>query len=175
MSTPPPVEFKVIDVICDLIKQQLAIDQEHVWIYNQKKRIPDEPGLFVEVSFVRAKPFGTASVCQDDDAGNFTEFQSTNMQEQYRIALYSRDESAFTRAPEVIFAITGILAQQACEKFEFKFADIPDEFVDVSFLEASARLFRQEISFNAIRVHNGQRVIEYFDKFNNPPDLHVNK
>ena len=175
MSTPLPVEFKVIDVICNLIKQQLALDDSRVWSYNQKTKIPNDPGLFIEVAFVRAKPFATASVCQDDDAGNFTEFQSTNLQETYTIALYSRDESAFTRAHEVIFALTGTLAQQACETYEFKFSDIPTAFIDVSFLEASARLFRQEITFNALRVKTGQRVIDYYDTFTIPPELHVNK
>lgn len=175
MSTPAPVEFKIIDVICDLVKEQLGLAQNRVWIYNQKARIPDSPGLFVEVVFNRARPFGATSVCCDDSAGNFTEYQSTNVQETYTIELYSRDESAFDRAPEVIFALTGVLAQQAQETYGFKFGDIPTDFHDLSFIEASARLFRQAISFNALRAHNGHRVIEYFDKFSIPPSIHVNK
>lgn len=174
MSTPAPVDFKIIDVICDLIKTQLALPQNRVWIYNQKARIPDSPGLFVEVAFNRSRAFGASSVCCDDNAGNFTEYQSTNVQETHTIELYSRDESAFSRAHEVIFALTGIAAQQAQETYGFKFGDIPTDWNDLSFIEASARLFRQAISFNALRAHSGQRVIEYFDKFSIPPSIHVN-
>jgi hypothetical protein len=175
MSTPAPVDFKIIDVICDLIKAQLALPQERVWIYNQKARIPDSPGLFVEVVFNRSKPFAATSVCRDDAVGNFTEYQSTNVQETYTVELYSRDESAFTRSPEIIFALTGARAQQAQETYGFKFGDIPTDFHDLSFIEASARLFRQAITFNALRPHNTERVIEYFDKFSIPPSIHVNQ
>jgi len=175
MSTPAPTNFEIIDVICNLLKLQLDLDDKHVWIYNQKQKIPNEDGLFISVAFFSSKPFGVSSVCGDDEAGNFTETQSSNVQETYKIVLYSRDESAKARAWEAHLALTGVLSQQMQELYCFKFAQLPTDFTDTSAVEASARLFRQDITFNAIRSRTKTRVINYFDKFNIPPELHINQ
>jgi len=42
-------------------------------------------------------------------------------------------------------------------------------------VEASARLFRQELIFNAIRSYTKTRVISYFDKFSIPPTIITNQ
>lgn len=175
MSTPLPAEFKIIDIICDLLRNQLALTEEQVWIYNQKRDIPNTPGLFIEVGLVATKPFATASHCADDEAGNFCEFQSLNVQETYYIHLFSRDESAFSRAWEVSLALSGVISQQAQETYGFRFGQIPTSFLDASFLEASARLFRQDLTFNALRSYSKTRVIQYFDQFNIPPIIHPNQ
>lgn len=175
MSTPTPVEYKVIDVICDLLKSQMTLTDEQVWIYNQKRDIPKSPGLFIEVEFMASKPFGVRSFCDDDEYGNFTEFQSSAVQETYALRLFSRDESALTRAWEAHLALSGVASQQLQEQYCFKLAQLPVSFTDESFLEASARLFRQGLIFNALRSYYKTRVISYFDKFHIPPTLHVNQ
>lgn len=177
MSTPlPPVQydFKIIDLICDLLKDQMDLSDEQVWIYNQKRDIPRTPGLFIEVAFLASKPYGISSQCDDDADGNFCEQQTSYMQETYTVILYSRDESAFTRAPEVLMALGGVAAQQIMEQYCFKLGPIPIAFVDTSAVEASARLFRQDITFQALRSYVKTRVLAYFDQFNIPPDIHPN-
>jgi len=175
MSTPAPTNFEIIDVLIDLIKNQLDLTDSQIWIYNQKVKIPNDPGLFVEIAFISARPFGVSSICSEDDAGNFIETQSVNQQETYKIVLYSRDESAKTRAWEAHLALSGVLSQQAQEQFSFKIAQLPTGFIDTSAVEASARLFRQDLTFQCIRSRTKIRVINYFDQFNIPPDIHVNQ
>lgn len=174
MSTPTPVEFKIIDLICNLLKEQMDLSSQRVWIYNQKMKIPNDAGLFVEVRFVAAKPYGSNYECKDDEAGNFTEFQTLNQMEIYGITLYSRDESAFSRAHEVLMALTGVAAQQIQEQYHFKIGQLPASFTDTSNLEASANLFRQDLVFHTIRAYEKRRVIQYFNQFNIPPEIHVN-
>lgn len=164
MSTPAPQDYEIIDVICDLVRGDMDLDEQRVWIYNQKMNIPDSPGLFVDVAFTGARPYGANSLPVETDSG-LSETQSVNVQETYSINLYSRDESAFSRAWEVTAALTGNSAEQAMELHNFQFGQIPTSFVDTSFLEASARLFRQTISFNALRVRSKTRAISYYDKF----------
>jgi len=175
MSTPAVETFQIADVICDLIKDQLSLDDSQVWIYNQKARIPNEPGLFVTVELQAARSFGTSSLCGNDDAGNFCEFQSVNMQEIYVVKLFSRDESALQRAPEVQMALSGVAAQQMCEQYCFRLGPLSVNVVDTSAVEASARLFRQDITFNALRHYNKTRVIDYYDRFSIPPSIHTNQ
>lgn len=164
MSTPAPVEYEIIDIVCNLVRTQLDLSEQRVWIYNQKMTISDAAGLFVDVAFTGAKPFGANTRPLATDEG-LSEIQSVNVQETYTINLYSRDESAFLRAWEVIAALTGDASEKAQEEYSFQFSQIPTGFVDTSFLEASARLFRQTITFNAIRLRTKTRVISYYDKF----------
>ena len=175
MSTPVPVEYKVIDVVCQLLKSQLDLTDEQVWIYNQKRDIPRGSGLYIEVEFLSSKPFGVRTHCDNDEYGNFTEYQSSAVQETYAIRLFSRDESALSRAWEAHLALTGVASQQLQEQYCFKLADLPMSFSDESFLEASARLFRQGITFNALRAYHKQRIISYYDRFQIPPTIHVNQ
>jgi hypothetical protein len=175
MSLPTPIDFKILDVLCTLIKDQMDLPDTSVWIYNQKRMIPHDPGLYVEVALRSMRPFGSNSQHQDDDAGNFTEYQFVNVQETYGITLYSRDESAITRAYEVVMALSGVLSQQLQETYSFHLGPIPPEFKDTSEVEASARLFRQELIFNAIRSYTKTRVISYFDKFSIPPTIITNQ
>jgi len=175
MSLPAPTNFKILDVLCDLIKDQMDLPNDSVWIYNQKWMIPSKPGLYVEVALRGTHPFGSNSQHQDDEAGNFTEYQFVNVQETYGITLYSRDESAITRAHEVVMALSGVLSQQLQETYNFHIGPLPPEFRDTSEVEASARLFRQELIFNAIRSYTKTRVISYFDKFSIPPTIITNQ
>jgi len=175
MSEPAPTDYKIIDVIIDVLTFHMDLSEDQIWIYNQKRKIPDAPGLFIEVAFVGSRPFGSNIFCDDDEVGNFCEFQAVNVQEAYKIILYSRDESAFSRSHEVLFAMNSNAMQQACEKNHFHIGRIPPSFIDTSAVEASARLFRQDLDFQTLRHYTKKRVIDYFDQFNIPPDLHVNQ
>jgi hypothetical protein len=150
------------------------MSQDRVWIYNQKYTIPNDPGLFVEVACLGRKVFSNQIRSDEDEAGNFCEFQSMNVQEINTVRLYSRDESAYTRAHEVVFALNSTEAQQMAEAYSFKFGFIPTGFTDTSFLEASARLFRQDLTFQILRMYTKKRVIEYYDKFPIPPEIYTN-
>jgi hypothetical protein len=174
MSEPLPVDYKIIDVLVDILTFHMDLREDQIWIYNQKRKIPETSGLFIEVAFVGTRPFGSNSYQDEDEVGNFCEFQAVNVQEAYKIVLYSRDESAFTRAHEVLFAINSNAMQQACEKYSFHVGRIPHSFIDTSAVEASARLFRQDLDILTLRHYTKKRVIDYFDKFNIPPNIHVN-
>lgn len=175
MSTPAPVEYEINTLLCSLIQSGLALSDQHVWIYNQKQNIPDRAGLFVCVSLTGAKPFGNNARPQTQPNGDFVEIQSVNVQETYTVTLYSRDESAYSRAWEVLAALGGNAAQQLQERYHFQIANLPTAFVDTSALEASARLFRQDITFNAIRLRSKTNVIEYYNKFQVPPAIFTNQ
>ena len=175
MSTPAPTDYKIIDVIVQVLTAHMGLTSDQIWIYNQKRIIPNSSGLFIEVAFVGSRPFGSNVFCDDDEVGNFCEFQATNQQESYKIVLYSRDESAFTRSHEVLFALNSTAMQQACEQYQFHIGRLPTSFIDTSAVEASARLFRQDLDFNALRQYTKKTVIDYFNQFNIPPELHVNQ
>jgi hypothetical protein len=174
VSQPTPVAYNAADVLGNLIIQQLGLSVDRVHLTNQKFDIPDDDDLFVEVRLLSQRFFGFGSVTEDDDDSIFTEYQTSQAQEVYAIALFSRNESAFQRAFEVQMALSGVAAQQAQELYSFHIAPLPQQFNNLSALEASANLYRLELPVTILRAYFKKRALEYYDTFNIPPDITVN-
>jgi len=174
-----PQEFELIKVLAELLRTELdlTVAPPRVFIYNQKWNIPDDDGLFVNVSFLSDRVFSSNSTIVNDplsDTG-MTEELSTNVQETYQIDVFSRDNSARLRKHEVIFALRSLAAQQACETYSFKIGSIPSSFIDLSQIEASARLNRYALRFNLLRGYSRTKSIDAFTNFTIPPSLIVNQ
>ena len=170
MPTPLPQQPELITILAGIIERELDLQEKgRVFIYNQKYTIPSDPGLFIDIAFDRSRPFGSSLRYRNDDQGRLVEEQYQCAQETYTVNLFSKNEEALRRSHEVIFALHGTYAQQQAEKYSFKFGFIPTNFVDVSAAEAAARLNRYSLTFNVLRSYSRNRVVEYFDKIQNPP------
>lgn len=153
-----------------LLVTELDLAADRVFIYNAKWNIPTDDGLFALVSFVREKPYSTAKWHESTDAG-LTEVQEIAVQETYSIDLFSRSTDARERRQDVIFALNSDAAQRMCEENSMKLGDIPTTFLDVSEVEASARLNRYRLTFNVLRLQRRERVAPYYDQFTDPTFL----
>jgi hypothetical protein len=58
--------------------------------------------------------------------------------------------------------------------YNFKIANLPTNFQDVSAVEATARLNRYDLDFNILVAYTRSRATPYFDKFTTSPALLVN-
>lgn len=175
MSEQPTTLFNTLDALVQLIREELDLLPEHVTIYNQKSRLPNGDGLFVEIEPLSSRTISSGRNCDTDDAGNFCEFLFANKQETYAIKLFSRNEEALTRVPDVDMALHSTRAQQLCEQYNFNLGPLSTGATDTSAVEASARLFRQDLVVVVNRHYAKKRVISYFDRFSIPPNIHVNQ
>ena len=166
---------EIIKVVADVIQSEMELGNDRVYLYNQKWRIPPDEGLFVIVGFLTSKPFGAKTWYENDPITNeLLEVQSVNQQETYTIDLMSRDSSARIRKQEVILALNSTFCQQMMEQYNFKIANLPSSFVDVSELEATAILNRYQLAFNALVVYRKVKSVQFFDQFQIPPVVHTN-
>jgi hypothetical protein len=171
-----PLKPELIVAICGLIESQLDLPPKRVYVYNSKWEIPKDDGLFVSVGYLGERPFGVSMHFENhpDDESEMIEVQTMNTQEHYSIDVFSRNTSARERKHEVIFALNSTEAERLCEQYSFKFGNLPTSFVDVSSVEASARLNRYSISFNLLRAHERRRAIESYNSFTGSPSLVIN-
>ena len=42
-----------VSIVREIIKDQLSLSDEQIWIYNQRIKIPDTKGLFIRFLFVQ--------------------------------------------------------------------------------------------------------------------------
>lgn len=168
-------EPDTVKLIAELIQKEMSAPAGIVQIYNQKRRLPLRKGFMVDVAIIGDRPFGGSTRQQENPTtGDLVETSTVNNQEMIQIDIFSYDDSARRRRAEIIFALSGNAAQQLSEKWAFKIGTIPTSFVDVSEVEASARLNRYAITINVLRAYSRTLVIEHFDKFGIPPAITVN-
>lgn len=158
-------------LLAQLFRDYMSLKEDHVLIYNQKFKLPDDPGIFVTVAFLAEKTFGTNKRYKDnpETAGGRIEVISISKQQTYTVNIFSKDETALERKDEIVAALVSDRCQQMAEKHAFRVAPQPLSFVDLSATEGATRLNRYAITFNVLCWSTSERLIEYFDKFQNPP------
>ncbi len=158
-------------LLAQLFRGYMTLEEEQVLIYNQKFKLPESKGIFISIAFLAEKTFGTNKNYKDtpEAAGGRVEVISIAKQETYTVNIFSKDETALERKDEIVAALVSDRCQQMAEKHSFRVAPQPLSFVDLSAVEGGARLNRYAITFNVLCWSTSERLIEYFDKFTNPP------
>ena len=95
-------------IICDIIKDGMALKDDQIWVYNQRRSIPEDKRLYITVGVMTMKPYG-----------NNKTFNATTLNDE--LSQYITDSSArdnFCRAlinQLVNFSFEGIFQQRfAC-------------------------------------------------------------
>jgi hypothetical protein len=158
-----------VQIVCDILKTGLGLDDEHIWIYNQRRDIPTGDGIFVTVGVQSIVPYGNnrRSVAT---SGGMAEEVSQQFQETLSINVFSHDNAAAMRLGEVLGALNSTYSAQRQAAESFQLAAVPTSINDTSFLEGTSILYRFSITVRAIRAYSTQGAIEYFDTF---PDLKI--
>lgn len=175
-------------VIIDILKEEMNIDDNHIWIRNQNKKIPPEDGLFVVVGMVYSKTYGAVTqyvpktITPEEPAEPYEileQQQSVQTVDSIQIDIVSRDNSAITRRWEVIAALNSLYSEQQQEGDSFKISHIPTNFVNSSSAEGGSNLNRFSIVVNCFVWYkkykdlvkdNDDGINSYYDSFTTRAD-----
>ena len=127
-----------IDIVCDVIQQELGLEDTQVMEYNEEFMIPTVPGIFIVASIVNDKILAVENSLDAD--GN--EVQEVAMMSMIQIDIMSKNQEARERRIEVVAALGSMYAQEQYINNSMKVGRIPADFVDTSALEESARMNR---------------------------------
>lgn len=155
-----------VSIVREIIKDQLSLTEDQIWIYNQRVKIPDTKGLFVAVSRVGSKIYANNS----SYAGNTTDLvedQFVANLETISIDALSQDTSALEYYPDILMSLRSTKAQQEAEKYGMRFDSIPFSTSDLSTQEGTSMIYRINISFPVYRTYYTSRTIDYYDSFSN--------
>lgn len=151
-----------IDLVREIIKHELDIEDERINIYNQKWKIPPDDELFVVLEY-RGTPKIISSRNYYSEV-NDTESQDLNTQESIIIGLFSRNLEAIQRKEEAVMALYSIYSQQIQEANSFKIMR-GASIEDLSDLEGAARLYRFDIPIIVFAWYHKTKASEYYDSF----------
>ena len=149
-----------IQTICHIIKTFMELDDDQVYIYNQKVMVPKDYKLYVAVGISSIKPFASKSVF---DGTN--EVSTTNVQASISINIMSRGPDALNKKEMVIMSLNSMFSRNIQAAQGFKIAKLPTGFNDLSNIDGSAIPFRFNISVNVLYSIKRVKSADYYGTF----------
>lgn len=132
-----------------IIKDEMALDDQTIWIRSQTRKIPDGDGMYVTVGMVDAPRVLSSNLYTREDEldpPKLIQCQQLIMRENIQIDIFSRDNTAIMRRWEVVAALTSYRAIQNMELNNWKIFKTPSNFVDTSGAEGGGTLNRYTIT-----------------------------
>lgn len=149
-------------IICDIIRRGMSLDEDQIWIYNQRRNIPDDKRLYITVGVMAIKAYGNNvkfnPTTNKDDTSQF-------VQETISINLFSYTTEALERYHEVIGTLISTYSQQQQALLAMQIARVPTAINDVSAIESTTILYRIAITLPVLRKYDKLISAQYYDTF----------
>lgn len=149
-------------IICDIIRRGLSLSADQIWVYNQRRSIPEDKRLYVVVGVISFVPMANNSIVECD-ANGATESLYQIMAETISINLFSYGTDAVERYPEILGALRSVYSQEKQALYALKIAEIPASINDVSEVEGATYLYRINITLPCWRKYSTIGNIDYYD------------
>lgn len=157
-----------LHLLADIIQKELALAPGRVWLWDQKVIMPTDYNMFIVLSEMSVKPFGTANFF---DGTTNSQIISSNFYADVQIDLYSRGPEARDRKEEVILALASNYASSQQALNAFHIARLSNAFTNLSEVETDAgTAIPYRFSIMVGIQYKVQRTgsTQYFDDFDDP-------
>jgi hypothetical protein len=150
--------------ICRILQNQLNLTDKQIWIYNQKRDIPNDTGVYFVVNFQGQRIIGNTrrEVATLD---GLKEEQSVHNLAVFSVDVFSRSSRAREMRDLAIMALNSTYSQQVQEEKGFQIARNSFQVTNTSEVEGVAELNRYSISFNVTYMSETTKSISYYDTF----------
>lgn len=153
-----------LGLFCDIIKTELGLEDDQIYIYNQKFNMPADGRLYIAVGVGNVKPFSNINRPVSTESGLQSE-QVANFASNHDVNIVSKDEAAIDRKEEVMMSFASDYAQKQMAANNFYVAPLTNQFVNLSDIEGSARLFRFNLSVMLQYAIRKTTSVDYYDTF----------
>lgn len=152
-------------LVCDILQNQLGLDNNHIFLWDQKLFQPTDSQLYIAVSLPSCKPFGNSYRPNPSDGSQANQFIA--MYGRLDLDLISRGPSARDNKEVVCLALNSTYSQQQQDANGFYIGKLPVNggFVNLSQIDGAAIPYRYKISYAIQYQTNLTQAVEYFDTF----------
>lgn len=155
------VESKLVEII----RHQLRLRNDQIWIGFQNKKIPPTNDLFVVVGMISARPIGNIRKFFPE----FTtpkEVQYVNLNGLFQVDIFSSDNTALFRNWEIITALNSQYSVTQQERHQFKIFPITQPMMNTSQQIGGSQIYKYSITLTVQWVNELESDPYYFDSFN---------
>ena len=154
----------VLKTVCDILKVGMNLENDQIWIYNQKVDIPNDKRLYVVVSLKNETVIGNNIEAKTEN-GIYDETIWSNIVSDIGIEVFSYNVNALNRRYEVLSSMRSTYSVQKQEELNFNIGRRPVAFFDTSFMSPAAKLYSFYFEYKITHVENSARPIDYYDDF----------
>lgn len=155
--------ISTLKLVCDVLKNQMSLANDQIWIYNQKINIPKDSRLYVIVSRVSSQQYAAGKYHTLGVSTSSTTHQ--HVQERVRIDLLSANQDAVERSQEVIGALSSDYAEEIANANGLRFPRVPSSVLDTSAAEMTQMLYRTTIELSILRAYTQTKTVAFYDTF----------
>jgi hypothetical protein len=134
-------------LFCDILQNQLGLDNNHIYLWDQKLIEPKDYSLYIAVGVMNSRPFGNTNYW---DGANQTSIQSINMLDTLSVDAISRGPQARDQRANILMALNSNYSEQQQEFNSFNIGLLPanSQFTNLSIIDGAAIPYRFRISIN---------------------------
>ena len=154
----------VLKTVCDILKVGMNLENDQIWIYNQKVDIPNDKRLYVVVSLKNETVIGN-NIDTESQINGLDEVIWSNIVTDVGIELFSYNVNALNNRYKVLSSMRSIYSVQKQEELNFNIGRRPTAFFDSSFMSPTARLYSFYYEYKITHVENSAKEIDFYDDF----------
>lgn len=152
-----------LQLVAFIIRSYMGLAEDQVYLFNQKILPPKDSRLYIAISQMTSKSFGSAS--NMDPTVGLDEIMSINMQAQIDITIYSRTTEALNRKEQVIAALGSTFSRQQQEMNSFYIAKLSPNIVPLNYVDGAAIPYMFNISTAIQYVSSYRKSVPFYDQF----------
>lgn len=164
--------------IIDIIKQEMQIPDDRIWIRDQNVVIPNDQDLFVAVGFTDGRIMSARNQTFSDTVDGsevMKERQRICVAENIQIDIQSRSNESILRRWEAIAALRSVYSEQVQESGYFKIFRIPTSFINTSETEGAEKINKFSITIVCHVWYSKEKIIsspngDWYDNFDTRVD-----
>lgn len=167
METPNGQTVLVEQIIANIIRQEMCLETDAVWVRDTNKVIKIDNGIYVSVGIADSKPIASTNIFDSD---TLEEIQQAVICENIQIDIFSRSSELMPRRWEIMGALSSFFSKQQQELYSFKIFKLPRSFVNTSGTEGGSTIVRYTTIFSCHVWYRKEKVLQsdsgdYFDDF----------
>ena len=162
--------MQIEEYIVDIIRTEMGLDQQHIWIQAQNRKIPPQSdNLYCVVGCVNFRPISSKSrfltYTDTEDKEHNEEEQIAYGRADVQIDLLSRSNEARERRAEVLMALNSFYSKNLQDKKQFKIFELPTTFMNTSDLQGGSDINRFTIRIPTMISESKIKSTDYYDTF----------
>jgi len=156
--------MQIEQYVVDIIRREMGLDQQHIWIQAQNRKIPpNSDDLYVVVGVVDFLPISSKSYyLPATDRERQILYGRANVQ----VDIFSRSNEARTRRGEILMALNSFYSKEVQDSKHFRIFELPSTFINLSGLAGGSDINRFTMRFYAMVAETKDKSSDYYEIFN---------
>jgi hypothetical protein len=155
--------MQVEEYIVDIIRTEMGLSQQNIWIQSQNRKIPPESQeLYCVVGVTNFRPISSKSKFLSTDNN---EQQIVYGRADVQVDLMSRSNEARNRRSEVLMALNSFYSKEQQDSKCFRIFELPTAFINTSGLQGGSDINRFTLIIPTMISEVKIKSAAYYDKF----------